>query len=507
MGGSRQPEAARGAGSPTRARDTCWWWAPTGTTRSAQGIGCCGRSSRFGGRARPSGRSRSRPCPRSTSNDLVADTRPLFPPGGRSRSPISCARRRAVTPSSWSSSSRPSTGRGSSRSTTAQGRWTWDLPRIRAEGYTDNVVEFVVGKLRELPAETQDALKLAACLGASPTADALAIVFGRDPEIALRAALESDLLLQREGGYRFPPRSGARGGLRAHSGEVNGRRYISASGAGSSRARPQAMSKTRSSTSSTSSISGPALVTAPDERRRIAELNLAGREARPASHGLRLGARVFRHRAAISSARIPGRHARELTFALELHRAECEFVTRDFESAERRLEALTHRAATPTDAAAVACLQSDLYTTAGDSPRAVEASPRLSSVGSASIGRHIRPASRWRTSWRGCGRCSATGPIEELIDLPPMTDPLRRAMMEVFTMVSRTRVLHRRESVPSGDRLGREPDPRARHRRRFAPSLRPSGRVTGSRIFATTSGAFASASSVSTCSSGADRFG
>ena len=46
-------------------------------------------------------------------------------------------------------------------------RWRWDLARIRAQGYTDNVVDLMVGKLHDLPAETQEALKLAACLGAS----------------------------------------------------------------------------------------------------------------------------------------------------------------------------------------------------------------------------------------------------------------------------------------------------------------------------------------------------
>ena len=38
-------------------------------------------------------------------------------------------------------------------------RWRWDLARIRAQGYTDNVVELMVGKLHDLPAETQEALE------------------------------------------------------------------------------------------------------------------------------------------------------------------------------------------------------------------------------------------------------------------------------------------------------------------------------------------------------------
>ena len=44
-------------------------------------------------------------------------------------------------------------------------RWSWDLNRIHAKGYTDNVVDLMVGKLNRLPLETQKALQQLACLG------------------------------------------------------------------------------------------------------------------------------------------------------------------------------------------------------------------------------------------------------------------------------------------------------------------------------------------------------
>ncbi|MCU1235166.1 MAG: multi-sensor signal transduction multi-kinase, partial [Candidatus Solibacter sp.] len=43
--------------------------------------------------------------------------------------------------------------------------WIWDLARIRAKGYTDNVVDLMVGKLRRLSGATQTALQQLACLG------------------------------------------------------------------------------------------------------------------------------------------------------------------------------------------------------------------------------------------------------------------------------------------------------------------------------------------------------
>ena len=45
------------------------------------------------------------------------------------------------------------------------GAWVWDLARIRAHGYTDNVVDLMVEKLKRLSGTAQTALQQLACLG------------------------------------------------------------------------------------------------------------------------------------------------------------------------------------------------------------------------------------------------------------------------------------------------------------------------------------------------------
>ena len=55
-------------------------------------------------------------------------------------------------------------------------RWSWDLVRIHAKGYTDNVVDLMVGKLTRLPFETQRALQQLACLGNSAEFTLLAMI-------------------------------------------------------------------------------------------------------------------------------------------------------------------------------------------------------------------------------------------------------------------------------------------------------------------------------------------
>ena len=78
-----------------------------------------------------------------------------------------CTRRRPAIRSSPFSSFPRSPKRGCSPSIMAQARWSWDLDRIHAKGYTDNVVDLMVGKLNRLPVETQEALQQLACLGNS----------------------------------------------------------------------------------------------------------------------------------------------------------------------------------------------------------------------------------------------------------------------------------------------------------------------------------------------------
>src|SRR5262249_49784211 len=61
--------------------------------------------------------------------------------------------------------------------TESERQWSWDLNRIHAKGYTDNVVDLMVGKLNRLPVETQNALQQLACLGISAEFALLTMVY------------------------------------------------------------------------------------------------------------------------------------------------------------------------------------------------------------------------------------------------------------------------------------------------------------------------------------------
>ena len=88
----------------------------------------------------------------------------------------------------------------------AVGRWSWDLSRIQAKGYTDNVVDLMVGKLNRLPVETQKALQEFACLGNSAEISTLSIVHGTSEDEVhsdLWEAVRLEFIVRLEGSYKF----------------------------------------------------------------------------------------------------------------------------------------------------------------------------------------------------------------------------------------------------------------------------------------------------------------
>jgi PAS domain S-box-containing protein len=86
------------------------------------------------------------------------------------------------------------------------GRWTWDIGRIHAKGYTDNVVDLMVGKLDRLPAATLESLEHLACLGNVADIALLTTVNGQSEEAlhaALWEAVRAGLVLRQERTYAF----------------------------------------------------------------------------------------------------------------------------------------------------------------------------------------------------------------------------------------------------------------------------------------------------------------
>jgi predicted ATPase len=84
--------------------------------------------------------------------------------------------------------------------------WQWNMDRIHAKSFTENVVDLMAAKLRRLSSITEEALKQLACLGNVAPIDALALVHGKTEEAmhgALWEAVRAGLVFREDNAYRF----------------------------------------------------------------------------------------------------------------------------------------------------------------------------------------------------------------------------------------------------------------------------------------------------------------
>jgi PAS domain S-box-containing protein len=315
------------------------------------------------------------------------------------------------------------------------GRWSWELTRIHAKGYTDNVVDLMVGKLNRLPVETQKTLKEFACLGNSAELKTLSIVHGTSEEEVqsdLWEALRLEFVVRLDGSYKF----------------VHDRIQEAAYSLIPEELRAEAhLRMGRLLTENTPSERleeavfeivnqlnrGALLIRSRDERDLLAKLNLmAGKRAR-ASTAYTSALMYFIAGAALlpSDCWVP-RH--ELAFDLELYRAECEFLTGQLPAVEERLTVLSSVAANTVEQATVACLRVDLYTTLNQSDRAVDVCVEyLRHLGIEWSPHPTEEEARreYERIWLKLGSRA----IEELIELPLMSDPASLATLDVLTKV------------------------------------------------------------------------
>jgi PAS domain S-box-containing protein len=315
--------------------------------------------------------------------------------------------------------------------------WKWDIARIKAKGYTDNLVDLMVGKLKKLSTGTLRELTLAACIGNGFDFHTLALISGISEVETLgllQEALREGLVLQatetsfnflhdrvQEAAYSLVPET-----QRAELCLRIGRLLLANT--------PEERLEESIFDIVSHFNSAGELIRSREECERVAELNLiAGKRARKSS-AYRSALKYF----TAGSALLPEdswNRRYDLTFVLRLYRAECEFLTGDLERAEHRLSMLRRRAGNLVDGAAVACLQVLLYTVRDRSDRAVNAGLQfLKRVGVQWSAHPTEEEVRgeYEPLWRQLGSRS----VEELIDLPPMTDPEWRATMDVLTMLS-----------------------------------------------------------------------
>ena len=318
----------------------------------------------------------------------------------------------------------------------ADARWLFDLGRIHAKHYTDNVVDLMVIKLNRLPPETLAPLRQLACVGASAEFALLATVCQTsqdDLHDSLWEAVRSGLVLRSENSYAFlhdrvqeaaysliPEESRAEVHLRI------GRLLVA-------HTTPDEREEIIFDIVNQFNR-GTELITSENERFQVAELNLgAGKRAKAsAAHASAL--RYFIAGQLLFTTECWERR-HDLLFQLESHRAECEFLTGELAVAAERIEMLRIRAANTVELATATCLGIDIYVTLGQIDRAVAIG--LDYLHRLGIECPLHPTEEQvRREYERIWTLLGSREIEEVIDFPLMSDSTSIATLDVLTKVS-----------------------------------------------------------------------
>jgi PAS domain S-box-containing protein len=314
--------------------------------------------------------------------------------------------------------------------------WQWNIDRIRAKSYADNVVDLMAGKLKRLSATTQEALKQLACLGNVAEIATLTLVHGETEEAmhaALWEAVRAGLVVHQDNAYRFLHDRIQQAAYslipEAQRAEVDLRigRVLLASLTANELAEHLFDVANHFNR-------GAALLVDRDEKAQVATIELrAGRKAKASTAYASACVYLAAGMALLDESDWDSQY--ELTFSLWQERAECEYLTGQFASAEARLSLLSTRARTIVDSAAVTRVRINLYTNLDHSDSAVEVGLEYLRRINGQWSPHPTEEDvrqEYDRLWQRLG----SGSIEALLDLPLMSDPDRCATMDVLTVLT-----------------------------------------------------------------------
>ena len=317
----------------------------------------------------------------------------------------------------------------------ASAAWTWDIEELRTRRFTNNISELVTAKLDRLPDPTLQILKQLACLGNSAAMSTISLLnrkSGQTLDALLYEAVHAGLVSRLNGSLKF-----SHDWVQEAAYEL-----IPESDRGSEHLRIGRLLLRHTPPDQVEDVifeivnqlnRGVGHVASAEERAKLVDLNLiAGKRAKAAA------AYVSALNYLAISSQLLGPNSwqarYETSFLVNLNIAECELLTGQLNAADERLSRLSRLAENPTDRAAVTSLRVILYTTLNHQERAVEVC--LEYLGCVGLACPRNPteqevAQEYERLWLQLGGRT----IEELVNLPPMTDPACRGTLEVIAAI------------------------------------------------------------------------
>ena len=317
----------------------------------------------------------------------------------------------------------------------AEGRWSWDVNCIHAKGYTDNVVDLMAGQLTRLVPETQNALKQLACLGNSAEFTTVCMVYQDSMEqmhAQLAEAVGAGFILRSKDSYHFLHDRVQEAAYSLIPQELRAETHLRIGMLMASNTPPDRLEEDIFEIVNQLNR-GLHLIGSNAERVRIAELNLiAGRRAKAST--AYTSALKYLHAGLGLLTDDAWGHNYDVIFSIEYLLAECELLTTDMAAAENRLSMLAERAMTAHDISLVTRLRLTLYTALDRSDRAVEVFLEYLK----GRGTDWRPHPSDEEVLREYGQVWTlleNRQIEDLVDLPLMSNPDVLDLLDVFTEI------------------------------------------------------------------------
>jgi len=313
--------------------------------------------------------------------------------------------------------------------------WQWNMDRIRAKSYTDNVVDLMAGKLKRFSATTQEALKRLACLG-NVTEIATLTMVQEEKEGTVHAALweavHAGLVIRQGSTYKFLHDRIQQAAYSLIPDEQRAEVHLRIGRVLLSNIAADQLAEHLFDVANQFNR-GAVLLVDRDEKTQVATINLrAGRKAKASTAYASACTYLSTGMALLGCEGWMSGYA--LAFSLWLERAECEYLSGNHDEAKKLISELLARAASKIDKAAAYRLKIELHVLNSENPKGVESALeclRLFGIEMPAHPTREQVDAEYEKVWNNLG----DRPIESLIDLPLMTDPEMQTAMGVLTVL------------------------------------------------------------------------
>jgi PAS domain S-box-containing protein len=314
-----------------------------------------------------------------------------------------------------------------------EGRWVWDLLRIHAQGFTDNVVELMLGKLNRLPVETQEALQQFACMGNSAAFEMLGMAYQgsvEDLHDHLWEAVRSGLIFRADDSYRFLHDRVQEAAYSLIPKELRAESHLRI-GMLLADHTPPAKREEAIFEIVNQLNRGSHLIASVEERERVADLNLIAAKRAKSATAYDAALKYLRAGSALLTEETWQRNY-ELVFSIEHLMAECEMLTAEMVAAEDRMLRLSQRARNRHDFCVMTRLRLTLYTNWDKSDRGLDVFLEWLRRDGTDWSRHPTREDAMREYAR-VWTLLGSRQIEDLVELPLITDPEVLDTLDVFS--------------------------------------------------------------------------